>query len=503
MRRGLLIALVVSVGCLAAAPTAGAFVYFANEGGGNIVRANNDGTGVDAGFITGATNPCGVAVNSSRIYWGNQGMLSGTTVGSASIDGSGVNQSFVTGASSPCGVAVDDNFLYWANESGDTIGRAGLDGSSPNQGFVTGTSTPCGVAVSPTHIYWGVGDTTSTTIGRANLNGTSPDNAFIGGAAEPCGVAVNSAHVYWANFDVDNGGGTSIGRANLDASAVDQYFITGAVNPCGVAVTDTNIYWANLFNPGRIGRADLSGANPTQTFITQGTFIPCGVAVDELRRNTSAQVACSPSSTAVGQPSTCTATVTDTDSGPVSRPAGTVRFSSSSPGSSFSQAGSCTLGPAGVGKSSCAVSYTPGPSVNVVQALYLGDPNHDSDIEVAHVTASGFSLGAAAVNPQNGTATLVANLPGPGSVSLAGAGIVPVGQQVPAAGALTLPVNPSDQTLKALKRAGQTSVDLVATFTPTGGGSAGAAQTTITLVKQKPKKKHHKRHKKRKKHKRR
>lgn len=501
MRSGLLIALAVSVGCLALAPQAGAFVYFANEGGGNIVRANNDGTGVDASFITGATNPCGVAVSSGRIYWGNQGMGSGTTVGSARIDGTGVNQSFITGATGPCGVAVDANFLYWANEFGTTIGRAGLNGSSPNQSFVTGASSPCGVAVSPTNIYWGV--VNSTSIGRANLNGTSPDNAFIGGADGPCGIAVNGAHVYWANNDAALGGGTSIGRANLDASGVDQTFIPGASDPCGVAVDDSHVYWGNLFNPGRIGRADLNGGNPSQTFITQSTFFPCGVAVDELRRETSAQVSCSPSATAVGQPSTCTATVTDTDSGPVSRPAGTIRFSSSSPGSSFTQAGSCTLHRTGAGRSSCVVSYTPGPSVNVIQALYPGDPNHDSDIEVAQVTASGFSLGAAAVNPQNGTATLVANLPGPGLVSLAGAGIVPVGQQAPAAGVLTLPVNPSDQTVKALKRRGQTSVDLVATFTPTGGGSAGAAQTSITLVKQKHKKKHRKHRKKRKNHKRR
>ena len=265
-----------------------------------------------------------------------------------------------------------------------------------------------------------------------------------------------------------------------------------------MAVTDTNIYWANLFNPGRIGRADLNGANPSQTFITQNTFFPCGVAVDQLRRNTSAGLACSPSSTAVGQPSTCTVTVRDTDSGPVSRPAGTISFSSSSPGSSFSPGATCRLHAAGAGRSSCAVSYRAGPSINVVQALYPGDPNHDNDIDDAQVTASGFSLGAAAVNPRNGTAALVANLPGPGSVSLSGAGISPVSQQAQAASSLTLPVNPSAQTLKALKRARQAAVDLVATFTPTGGGSAGAAQTSITLVKQKGKKKHHK-HRKRKK----
>jgi hypothetical protein len=70
------------------------------------------------------------------------------TIGRADLDGSNVNQSFITGASQPFGVAVDAEHLYWANSFiTNTIGRADLDGSNPNQSFITGASEPFGVEV--------------------------------------------------------------------------------------------------------------------------------------------------------------------------------------------------------------------------------------------------------------------------------------------------------------------------------------------------------------------
>ena len=69
-----------------------------------IGRANLDGTGANPNFITGATNPDGLAVDGSHIYWANSGS---TTIGRANLDGVGVNQGFIPGAPSPTGVALD------------------------------------------------------------------------------------------------------------------------------------------------------------------------------------------------------------------------------------------------------------------------------------------------------------------------------------------------------------------------------------------------------------
>ena len=87
------------------------------------------------------------------------------------------------------------------------------------------------------------------------------------------GAAVAVRHIYWANA-----GTNTIGRADLDGSNPNQSFITGASSPIGVAVDAEHIYWVNDDN-GTIGRAGLDGSNVNQSFIT-GAYFPSGVAVD-------------------------------------------------------------------------------------------------------------------------------------------------------------------------------------------------------------------------------
>src|SRR5918995_1658325 len=132
-RRILRAVLTVALVSLALPATAGAFVYWANNGGGTIGRANLDGTDVLPNFITGAGFPQGVAVDGEHVYWAN---LTGGTIGRANLDGSGVDQSFITGASFPVGVTVDAQHVYWDNLDTDSIGRADLDGSDINQSFI-------------------------------------------------------------------------------------------------------------------------------------------------------------------------------------------------------------------------------------------------------------------------------------------------------------------------------------------------------------------------------
>src|SRR5262249_52336302 len=139
-RSGLALAVVfATLGAgLIVAPSAGAFIYWANGGSNTIGRANVDGTGVNQNFISGGTRPCGVGVDSAHIYWGNK--AGAGSIGRANLDGSGVNQNFISGVGvvdAPCGVAVDAGHIYWANSAGvNTIGRANLDGTSPVENFV-------------------------------------------------------------------------------------------------------------------------------------------------------------------------------------------------------------------------------------------------------------------------------------------------------------------------------------------------------------------------------
>jgi hypothetical protein len=121
------------------------------------------------------------------VYWAN---FETNTIARANLDGTGANQSFTT-ASEPCGIAVDASHVYWSDF--DALGRANLDGSGANQSFITTPIAPCGIAVDASHVYWSIsGGGTSGTIGRANLDGTGVDNRFICEAGAPQGLAVDA-----------------------------------------------------------------------------------------------------------------------------------------------------------------------------------------------------------------------------------------------------------------------------------------------------------------------
>jgi hypothetical protein len=255
----------ITINADAAVPAAG-HLYWANYGSGTIGRAGTDGSSPTLGFVSGASNPWGAAVNATHIFWANNA----STIGRANVDGSGANTNFISGASSPRGVAADSAHVYWTNNSTGAIGRANVDGTGVNQSFITGISGLFGVAVDSAYIYWtGIG---GGQIGRANLDGTSRNNSFITGAGTPYGVAVDSAHVYWTNA----AGVGSIGRANIDGSGLNPSFIGGAGGTNGgVAVDSAHVFW---IKGGSIGRANLDGTSPNQSFITT-TNGPAGPAV--------------------------------------------------------------------------------------------------------------------------------------------------------------------------------------------------------------------------------
>jgi hypothetical protein len=96
------------------------------------------------------------------------------------------------------------------------------------------------------------------------------------------------------------------------------------------------------------------------------------------RRN-SAQTgaACVPTTLQVGETATCSVTVSDTDSGTKTTPAGATSWSSTGAGS-FAVGGSCSLTPDTLGVAKCvSIAYTPtGPGSHQINSAYAGDGNH-------------------------------------------------------------------------------------------------------------------------------
>ena len=67
-----------------------------------------------------------MAVTSNYIYWTTANQGTATNIARANLDGTGVNTSFITGARNPCGVAVNASYIYWVGDVGGDLG-AGKD----------------------------------------------------------------------------------------------------------------------------------------------------------------------------------------------------------------------------------------------------------------------------------------------------------------------------------------------------------------------------------------
>jgi hypothetical protein len=103
-------------------------MYWAESDGGNIRRANLDGTG-QTNLVRGVAGPAPVALDlaGGKMYWSAQG--SGD-IQRANLDGSGL-EFLVRNLNGPSGIALDiaGSKMYWADADGRDIRRANLDGT--------------------------------------------------------------------------------------------------------------------------------------------------------------------------------------------------------------------------------------------------------------------------------------------------------------------------------------------------------------------------------------
>jgi hypothetical protein len=213
-----------------------------------------------------ASHPRYVAVDSEYVYWTNTGcsdefgpLKETGTIGRAKLDGTEVEPEFITGASNPQGIAVNSEYIYWANSGKAAgvraIGRAPVAGVDVDQEFheVHGNEWyPFGVALSSTHVYFSAEDRGNDLgfVGRFPLAGEPQEDRGIG-KGHIRGVAVDAAHIYWASKSED-----AIGRANLKVTEgiAEPDFIPLDGKPDGLAVDSAHLYWStngeSPTNPG-------------------------------------------------------------------------------------------------------------------------------------------------------------------------------------------------------------------------------------------------------------
>ena len=395
--------------CLATfAPSAQAYIYWSNYGNGftgggtTLGRANIDGSAATASFITGASNPAGLAVDAGHLYWSE----GGTAIGRANVDGSGINEAFIPAgatAGNVVAIALDSAYIYWTDGS-RWIGRANLDGSGANGQFIdmgSGTSTN-GIAVSGGELY--VGE--AGQIARVAATGGTPSTfvQLANGSDFATSLSVVAGYLYWT--DLNLGVGASIGRVPLSGNGPNASLIPGLTFPEGIASDGTYIYWTDD-GTQTIGRAKLDGSQVNMTFISDPAG-PAGLAVDARVDPTSTSISCTPATVAAGGVSACTAAVSDSAS--TELPSGTVVFSAGS-GTFFPGGNSCTLTaqPSGASCTVGAEALTTG--IQTIAASYQGDTTHAPSASSGRFCAGGTSVCGASSGSGSGSGTSVT---GPG-----------------------------------------------------------------------------------------
>jgi hypothetical protein len=149
-----------------------------------------------------------------------------------------------------------------------------------------------------------------------------------------------------------------------------------------------------------------------------------------------------------------------------------------------------------IGGASCTiqVSFVPRTVGPATGTLSTGGPT--AELHGTGVAASGctppaavsnqFTFGKVKLNRTNGTATLTVKVPGPGTLSLGGKGLVAqrlaaprqatLGRIVSAAGKVKLRIKPRGKATAKLNRTGRATVKAKVTFTPSGGAPSSQSK---------------------------
>jgi hypothetical protein len=102
----------------------------------------------------GGVQSIGVAVDATNLYWTNGG--NGTVMECAKADCAGTLVTLASGQSEPSGLAVDASFVYWR---GDNIYRCAIGGCANSPDLVAAASGPgfswdAALAMNATHVFW-------------------------------------------------------------------------------------------------------------------------------------------------------------------------------------------------------------------------------------------------------------------------------------------------------------------------------------------------------------
>jgi DNA-binding beta-propeller fold protein YncE len=248
------------------------YIYWSDFGGGDIRRANLDGSGMTT-LVSGLVNPRGPTLDlvGGKMYWGDNG--SGD-IRRANLDGSGQTILIrgLPGAGTPA-LDLASGQMYWSDDVSGEIRRANLDGTDQTT-LVRGQNDPHAVVLDLLggKMYWP--EFGSGNIRRANLDG-SELTKLVGGLPGPTLIALDLAggKMYWTNQ-----GSGDIRRGNLDGSG-QEILVRNMNAPAGIALdlAGQKMYWGE-YGGGDIRHANLDGTG--QEILIKGLNRPGTITLD-------------------------------------------------------------------------------------------------------------------------------------------------------------------------------------------------------------------------------
>jgi hypothetical protein len=132
-------------------------VYWTNNGGGSVMKCNNSAcNGSQVALATGLNLPGSrIVVDATNAYWVNVG--AGTIVKCA-IGGCG-NSPTVLATDSFAGlgigaIALDSTAVYWTNPNDKTVKKCAIGGCGTGKTIASQQPAPGDIAVDGTSVYW-------------------------------------------------------------------------------------------------------------------------------------------------------------------------------------------------------------------------------------------------------------------------------------------------------------------------------------------------------------